>query len=151
MKQFFGGVPTDIEVKQLADKFGVPKTGQVVKYEEISAVIGCQRTDSRWQSVVTAWRKKLERESNVIMKAIENIGFEALTASGRVEFSAKVFKQAIRRTGRAANIAAKTNRSELNEEQRKVCDHIQNTGASLRLAAAQASRQINWDDEEKKS
>jgi len=150
-KQFFGGVPTDIEVKQLSEKFGVPVAGQVIKYQEISDAIGVQRVDGRWQSVVSAWRKKLERENNIIMKAIDNIGFEALNAAGRVELSAKVFKQAVRRTGRAANIAAQTNRAELNEDQKRVCDHIQNTGAALRLAAAQASRQIKWDDDEKKS
>ena len=146
-KQFFGGIPTDIEVKLLSDRFGVPKQGQIIKYDDITDVIKVQRTESRWGSVVSAWRKKLERENNIILTAVKNLGFEALTSSGRVDFSAKVFKQAIKRTGRAATIASKTNRKELSESERKVCDHIQNTGAALRLAAAQATRQINWEDD----
>jgi hypothetical protein len=150
-KQFFGGVPTDIEVKQLSERFGVPVAGQIVTYESITEAIKVDKSTYRWRTVVTAWRKKLEREHNIILKAIDNVGFEALNAAGRVELSARVFKQAVRRTGRAANIAAQTNRAELSEDQRKVCDHIQNTGAALRLAAAQASRQIKWDDDEKKA
>lgn len=146
-RSFFGGIPTDVDVEMITKAIGVPKVGDKVTYAQIESVLRLKRTENRFITVVSAWRRKMDREHNLLMKAIPGMAFEVLDASGRVDLSSKVFKQALKRTGKAVAIAARTDRKELTEEEKKVCDHIQRTGATLRLEASKAARQIDWHGE----
>lgn len=146
-KNFFGGIPTDVDVEMIVKAIGVPKVGDNISYAQLESILRLKRTENRFTTVINAWRRKMDREHNLLMKAIPGVAFEVLSASGRVDLSSKVFKQALKRTGRAVAIAARTDRKELTEEEKKVCDHIQKTGATLRLEASKAARQIDWHDE----
>jgi hypothetical protein len=144
-KLFLGGVPTDIDVEKLREHLGTLKHGDMIPYQEISDCLGIQKGECRWYSVVSAWRKRLDRENNILLKAIPNEGYRVLDGHGRVEASAWTYKKGLRRIHRATVIASKTDRNGLDENEIKTLDHIQNTGASLRLAAATAARQIDYD------
>ena len=142
----FGGIPTDIDVRRLQEKFGVPQPGESISYALISEVLGNSRTESRFWVVTGAWRRQLFRENNLVTEAIRNEGFEFLDAHRRVGHAVNRFKQGLRRVGRASLVAASTDRSNLAPEEARVCDHIQNTGAQVRLTAATAARQLTYVD-----
>ena len=57
---FFGGVPTDRDVKALI-ALGV-EPGMDLAYELVEKTIGVLRTEHRFGSVVTAWRRRVFRE-----------------------------------------------------------------------------------------
>lgn len=137
-----GGIPTDIDVERIIKEIGIPQPGDVVLYADIDRVLSMDRSNYRWKSVVMAWRKKMDREHNIILKARTNEGFVALDGSGRADFCGRVYKGGLRRITRAAVVATRTDRIGLSAEDVRTLDHIASTGASLRLAAATAARQI---------
>lgn len=145
-QMYFGGVPTDLDVEKLKTKFGVPAPGTAISYQAIAECLGISRNEFRWHSVVGAWRRHLDRQFNVILKAMKNDGFVALDPSGRVDYSGRKYKGGLRQVVRAATVAARTDRGSLSPEEVRVCDHIQNTGASLRLAAATAARSLKYEE-----
>ena len=146
---FKGGIPTDVDVNKLVDRIGIPEPGTIVDYDEIKAAIGINRSENRWYSVTTAWRKKLRREYNLELKAIANEGFMVLDPAGRVDYAAGCFKSGIRRIGRSAHIAEYTDRAKLNEEDRKVCEHLQRVAGLVRVTAATEARRLHYPDPEK--
>jgi hypothetical protein len=137
---FNGGVPTGPDVDKLFDKIGIPAVGTVIPYASVSAVIGCERDSSRFQSVVKAWRKRLFNAHNLILDTVANTGFVVLGNSQRVAFSANRFKQGLRRIRRSASIAAKTDSAGLAPEEVRARDHIVGVGAKLQLVAATEAR-----------
>lgn len=141
-----GGIPTELDVRKLEEKFGVPKPGQTISYQEIAACIGNSNKENRFWSVTNAWRNKLFRENNIVTEAIPNEGFEFLDAHKRVSHSVGKFKGGLRKIAKGSAVAASTDRAGLTQEEVRVCDHVQNTGAALRLAAATAARQISYQD-----
>lgn len=145
----FGGIPTDIDVRRLQEKFGVPKPGEFISYDLISECLGNSRTESRFWVVTGAWRRQLFRENNLVTEAIRNEGFEFLDSHKRVKHSVVKYKKGLRGVRRAADIAASTDRTNLAPEEVRVCDHVSNTGAQVRLWAATAAQQITYKDPEK--
>lgn len=143
-KIFFAGLPTGPDVQKLIDTLGMPSEGNHIPYADVEAVLGLTRKNDphRWASVTGAWRKRVEREANIILKAVSNQGYDALTPSGRVDHSGRTYKGGLKKIVRASNVAAGTDRTSLSPEEVRTCDHIQNTGAQLKLAAATAARQL---------
>mgnify|MGYP001320418575 CR=1 FL=1 len=145
---FNGGVPTDPEVNDLMEEIGVPRPGDIIPYTRIEAIIKTTRKRARWISVTTAWRKRLDRDHNILLKAVPNEGFEVLDNSGRVNFGGKLYKESLRRMGRAVKVVSTTDRSGLNDDEKRAADHIQKTGAQLRLVAQTAARDLSYPDPE---
>lgn len=141
-----GGIPSDVDVRRLQEKFRVPKPGDFISYAEITECLGNQRKESRFWTVTNSWRKKLFRENNIVTKAVRDEGFEFLDSHKRVTHSVDKFKGGLREVGRASLIAASTDRTELAPEEIRTCDHIQNMGAQIRLAVATAARQLTYVD-----
>ncbi len=73
-KLYFGGLPTEMDVRRLRDAF-TPKVGTGVTYEEIENVIGARYKSGRFDSVTSAWRRGLMRE-----------GFDTARYDGAVRF-----------------------------------------------------------------
>lgn len=143
---FLGGMPTDLDVQKLMDAFGVPEVGSLIGYDKIAEVIGHERGEGRWRSITVAWRKKLDRESNLILKAVNNEGYRVLDAKGRVDFGGRVYKSGLRRVYRASAICAKTAKNGLTEDEIRVCDHIQRVGATIRLTAASEAKKLQYPE-----
>lgn len=146
---FNGGISTEPEVNELFEKFGIPIAGQQFSYREIETVLRISRTATRWKSVVGAWRKRLFRQHNILLKAIPNEGFQAMGNSERVTFSSGLFKGGLKRLSQAATVASSTDRTGLSDEEKAAADHIQKTGANLRLAAQTAARQLVYPELDK--
>jgi hypothetical protein len=140
------GITTEPEVNDLIEKIGVPKPGDQISYIQVSEIIKVKRGTGRWHSIVGAWRKRLDNDHNILFKAISNEGFLVLDNAGRVTLGADKFKGGLRRIGRASSIVTRTDRTGLTEEEKRVADHIQRTGATLRLTAQTAARELKYPD-----
>lgn len=100
-RPFFGGVPTDPDVKKLEAQFGMPTPGTLISHHDIAACIGVPWRSSRYRTVVDRWRRKLMRESNVDTGAEPGVGIKVLTPPERLVASEKDFKGAVVDIGRA--------------------------------------------------
>lgn len=114
---FFGGIPTDAEVELLNDKFGVPEPGTMITYGEVEETIGREHGSNRWRSVTGRWRRELQKCHNIIMEAVPNEGFQALTPSGRVRHSESKIRSGTRSIRRGLIVASRTDTRELGEEE----------------------------------
>jgi len=139
---FFGGVPTAPDVKRIEDALGVPKEGTTIAWKHLEGIILCARTEYRFSSVVTAWRKKLEREHSVLMIAEAGTGLKAATPDERIDWSARKVKAGRRAIVRGASVALTTDAGRLSaacaETRAWICD----VPARLRLAEQCAARPI---------
>jgi len=99
---FFGGVPTEPDVRKLVDRFGTPEPG-IIAHEDVEAVLGHGRLTSRYRTVVWVWRRRLFRQSNIDMIAEPGVGFRVLTSGERVDVCVRDLGQTVtklRRGGR---------------------------------------------------
>lgn len=145
---FSAGVPTGPDVDRLIAKFGTPEEGTIVPYPEIMAVLGVERGSSRWGSVVTAWKKKLRRESNIEIKAVVNVGFECLDPHRRIDHAGSKYKGGMRAITRAADIAMTTRPEPLTQRELRAQTHLVMAGAAIKLAAATEAKKITYPDPE---
>ena len=129
------GIPTAPDVEKLVGAFPSLKEGDVVTYSDIENIIEKEKGTNRFNSVTFAWRKRLFRESNLVLDSIPNEGYKVLPPSERVGFSGRKFVGGLRTMGRAAAVAGMTERNKLSSEQIKTLDHIVRTTASLKLTA----------------
>lgn len=144
---FTDGIPTAPDVKRLVEKFGVPKYGDLISYDETAEVIGFEYRTPRWRTVTTAWRKQLYREHNVLIRAEAAKGFVAADPSERVHIAGSGYKGALRKVVRSGDIALRTDKTKLVSDEIRACDHIINAAAALKLAAAVAAKSMRLPDE----
>ena len=139
---FFGGIPTDEDVKKLEAAFGIPKEGADLPYAQVESVLHITRSENRWHSVTAAWRKKLWRTHNLKIACRSGEAFVCLAPMARVDFCAGRLKQNYRGIIRASEVARTTNRDALTPEARGRCDHYARVSATLRLAEMTVAKQI---------
>ena len=144
-KIYRGKLPTELDYVKLEQVLGVPYEGQLITYERLEEILGMNRQTSRFRSVVGAWRRKLAKEHNLVFKAVAGRGLECADNHSRVSLCARQHNSGLRHIARSSILAARTSRTGLPPEEVRVLDHIQNCGAQLRLAAATAARQLNYD------
>jgi len=129
----FGGMPTDAEVRQLMERFGVPTEGEEISYDAITEVIGYGNNPNRWRTVVAAWRKRLFRDSNIIMRAGGGM-FVVLDPAARVDHSISGMKAGARKVRRSERVIVRTERNRLDEGYKAKYDHAINSASAIRLA-----------------
>lgn len=142
----FGGIPTKLDVDKILAMWPDLKAKDIIPYQDIETLCEIKRRTCRWSVVTNAWRRRLESERNMLLRAGDG-QFEVLDNHGRVAMAGTTYKSALRKVGRSVVVAAKTDRTGLNPDEKRTVDHIQNTGAALRLSAMQEARRIKWDDE----
>jgi hypothetical protein len=142
-KLFFGGVPTAPDVNRLLKEYpgDVLVTGTVIPYEDIAAVINVQVEANRFKSVTGAWRKALENDFNIILKAGSPPGsFVVLSNGEKVDYSRGKLRSAVRASRRSLKISATVDLSQLDACERKEHDFNVNKAGSL-IAAGQIKGQ----------
>jgi hypothetical protein len=140
-----GGIPTDIDVRALQEAFGTPEPGDIILYPDISDCIKTEQATNRWKSVVGAWRRKLEIENNLLLTAIDSVGYRVMDNHERASYVAKSWKNALRQGFRAAARAARTPRKGLASEECRSLDHVANRGATVRLQENVAAKALRYD------
>jgi hypothetical protein len=144
-KVYFNGAPTGPDVRRLMDKWPKIKANDAFTYEEVEAVIEYKRDEYRFKSIVTAWRKKLYGQYNIILECIPTVGYEALDGSGRINKASKTLNYGLRRVRRAWSVAATTEKAQLTAGDMAACDHVVRTSALLLNRAKEEARKIKFN------
>ncbi len=141
-KPLFCGIPTKIDVDKLMDLFKRFKEGDIIPYTDVESVGSITRNTGRYGSVVSAWRRRLMREANALLIAVPNEGYRIAPPAERMTYSAAQTFQGRKRILRGSAVASATDPARLNEEHRKLRDHLQALPARLRLAELTAPKQL---------
>lgn len=144
MTTFNRGIPTEIDVIALIEAFGVPAVGQIIPHDSIESVVCVEKTKYRYKTVVAAWRRKLEREHNIIFRAVSGTGYEVLDSRGRVDLSGNKYKAGLRAVRRSSSIALRTDRRTLTKEEETVLDHIIRVNSTIQTVAATEARKLTY-------
>jgi len=141
MSNYFGGVPTDLDIKKIRSEFPdlALKDGQRISYEEIAGLIKEPVRSNRFRSVTTRWRKLIEEESNIIVGCVDGRAFVVLTDGQKLGLAGTKFRSAVKHTRRARKLLARTDRNKLSKEERERFDHQDRNTAAILLAAQQKS------------
>ncbi len=131
------GVPTKVDVDRLIDKFGVPTEGSLIAKSDIAKCINEREGSNRFNSVLSAWRKLLFREHNLLTVGDGAKNIRIAEPSERIDWAASRVASARRNVGRAVIVAHQTDAKRLCEDQRKVRDNITSMNAKrLEMAAS---------------
>lgn len=131
---YFGGVPTDGELKMLRDRW--PDTGlqpgQTITCEEIAAVIHVAVKTARFRTVTERWRRCVERGPVGLVVGRHEWAFHILKAGQVVNSNESDLRSAAKKARRAAVRGAKIDVLQLSEDERKRHDlHVAMTGKVL--------------------
>lgn len=140
-KPFFGGMPTEPDVKALQEAFPDVAKGETITHDAIEGVIRYSRQSGRYRIVVKAWRKHLLTTQNVDLGAIHGIGFRALNAEERINESIRGVRSGVRKTMRSVSRAsyARTDDPVLVSKQ----DLLRRYGAAMSAQAANTFKQLD--------
>jgi hypothetical protein len=133
-------MPTEPQVKQLLEVFGLPKPG-IIKHEEIERVINEKFRTRRYETVVKIWRKRLYREHNIDTTAERGVGVKVLTEPERIDASSKDFGSAVKKTARSHVRALKVVDEKLSEKDKYKADHLRRVTASVVGSATSSIRE----------
>jgi hypothetical protein len=141
-ENYFGGIPTKVDVERLIDEIGIPKEGDEIPYDRITQIIGVPRQSFRWGTVTSAWRKVLYQEHNLVTESVPGKAIKVLVPGERIRHSSTKYKNGMKTVYRAGDVAATTDISRLPSEQQRAATYIVNASATLRLAAAAQARKF---------
>lgn len=133
MALFRIGLPTDIDVKRLRERYPDNQLtpGKSITYAEVCAIIGVQsEKEGRFKSVTNAWRKKLMSESGIILSAKEQ-KFSVCDNSDKAQLSTNKTKSAVRAVRRSTIIGRLVDRKALTEDELRRFDTAQRYNASV--------------------
>ena len=134
-RTYFGGMPTDVDVRILREAFGVPAEGAEIAYADVADRIKAPVGSARFRTVTTRWRKQLQQDNDCFLVA-RNGAFRAATPSERLDVGEGKLRSGIRGIRRGGSIIDSTDRSRLTEDERKRADH----GSGVRTTMLQAGR-----------
>jgi hypothetical protein len=134
------GIPTKPDVDKLMDASVDLNAGDVLKYSIIEQLIGQSRKTNRALSIITAFRRRIYIERNILLTAAKNEGLRCANPVERVEVACKGVVQGRKKIMRAASVASTTAEAGLDSEQRKTRTHILNMPARLKLAQMTAPK-----------
>jgi hypothetical protein len=143
---FGAGVPTEPDVKRMIDKFGVPKEGTLIRYEQIEKVIGIEKATHRFRTVIHAWRKRMHADHNVVFIAVENQGLKAADPSERVTAASGKVRMGFRCIRRGSVIARTTDVVRLDATERRACEKLAEIDAKVLLAGVTAAKRLPSGD-----
>lgn len=124
------GRPVEPQVRKLIERFRVSR-GEVYRHADIESAIK-ERPDSlRYRTVTNAWRKAVLRDSGILMAAVPNVGFEALSAERQLKAAIGKMKSGGRSTRRGLNIADQTPEGELSDDLRASRQLVLTSGRRL--------------------
>lgn len=122
------GRSTAPQVRILRDKFPV-KRGDKVTKQQIAQAIGEEIDSNRWLTVVQAWRKQVERETGIYLRALPKEGYEACAGDDQVRGGMDKTRTAVRCLQRGVERASVVPEGELTEGGRMARLHM-----TMRLA-----------------
>lgn len=137
MNSYFGGIPTDIDVRAIREHWPDEslKVGEVIKHDDMEAILKCGRKSCRYKTVTARWRKLVENSTNKIIGAKRGEGFVVLSEREKVGLSGDKLRSAGRLARRSYIVAGRIDVKELSDDQRKELDFVNRKTAAVLTAA----------------
>lgn len=123
------------------EKWPEMNEGDAISKEEIAEVISENVNSCRFSTVVNAWRKKLDREYNVVTKG-RNGKIIVLDPHQRTDFTGRMMYSGIKRVARAGDVASRTDRSRLTDAGARSNDHQVRVTAMLKESYNREARRL---------
>jgi hypothetical protein len=142
-KLFFGGIPTDVDIRALRDAFpdsGLA-VGKLIGYEEVERVVRCKRASARFKTVTSRWRRLVEKDTGMIIGVEPTRGFVVLDDHEKLELSCQKVRSGVKFTRRGIRVAGHVERKGLSDEERRRYDLL-----TVRAAAILGAAQIRGND-----
>lgn len=108
-KLFLGGMPTDIDVRKLVERFGEPAIGVEIEHHEVEDCLGLNRKSARFRSVTLAWRRRLLKDHNIHLAAQPSVGFRSLDPAERISTALAGVQSGVRKQVRAVRGSDRVN------------------------------------------
>jgi hypothetical protein len=140
-KVYFAGLPTELDVRALWERYGVPPEGVAMPYDEVAAVIKTPVGGHRFKTVTGAWRRRLKRDHDIYLKA-EGGAFTMRTPSDRVSLGALKVRTGARAFGAAVKVISMTDRHRLTAQEIAQADHLMLVGGTVRAYAVASARRV---------
>ena len=123
-KPFFGGVPTDIDIKRLRDAFPSDqlKEGTLIPYSKVESVLELKRSECRFKTVTSRWRRIIENELGLVIKAKTNEGFYLCDDPAKLDVAGEKLRTAAKAAKRSMVVVARTDRNKLDDERKNDYD-----------------------------
>lgn len=142
---WFGGLPFGPDITRLLDKFGIPKSGDLIRYADIAATIGAEWKTTRFDAVVgdlhRGWRGQLMRDHNIdTVRDPDAQAVRVLTAPERITVGESDFKATVRKGRRTAIRVQVIPDEGLSDEQKKRRDHVRTVISRVYMVAANEAR-----------
>lgn len=141
-KMFFGGIPTEPDVKRLLAAFPEIVPDALIPYESVEKVLGTTRPTGRFRTITTAWRKRLEREQNFILVAVAGQGFRRLTEQDRSRMDTWRGVSHLRQFGRRTRDLCRVVTAAFSAQDLASHDHRTRCQLGLLEAARQTTKEI---------
>jgi hypothetical protein len=124
-KTYFGGIPTDIDIKKLNDNYPADalKAGDVIFYSEIEDLLKINRNDHRFKTVTTRWRSILERETGMRIGAYAGDTFKVMSESEKLVAVENKKRSVVRQVRKNRARTTMINPKELTEDERRRLEH----------------------------
>lgn len=130
---FRKGLPLEPDLQRLDERY--PKSllvpGFKIPYEEIAQVISCPVGSSRFATVTSAWRKRAEKQWNVIIGCLPKEAFVVLDGKQKVNLADDKLRSAGRMARRSLVISSRIMPSEIDEDGRKRLDFNARRASSI--------------------
>ena len=143
MSIFEGGIPWEIDIKKLVDRYGVPSADTLVTHSEVEACTGLTGKTSRYTAVLRGWRRRLFTQHNVDTIVDPGNGLKVLNPGERVEVSESGFKASIKDMRVSVLRAKVIPPDEITDpEMRKRRDHLEVVTSRIFMAAANEAKAL---------
>lgn len=138
-KLFFGGLPTDIEVRKLIEHYAVP-AARLYAYQELAEVCGhaWPQDRNRLKVVFTRWRKRLERDYQLVSEGLPGEGIKILAESERTQHGTRYARIGTRKARRGLVRIMLTDASKIDDPKaRAEAEHAQMVASRILPTLAQ--------------
>jgi len=142
--QFFGGIPTDIDIRALRDAYPPSSltVGRKITYAEIGGVIKTSPDSDRWRTVTGRWRRFLDAENGILLHAADGTHFTVSNDHEKLDLAGSKLLSAGRAVKRSFRVLGLTDRKALTEPERERHDHIAARAGAI-LAIKQVKRPVD--------
>ncbi len=137
------GRPTKIDDDKLIARFGVPQENETILWSEIIETTGLEKQEYRFGTVLTAWRKHLEQNHDILLYAIPGVGLAVADSNTKIDIAARKIELNDKGKKKWVERTFRVKASNLDEVRRDTQSRILTAyGAMLRLTTATAPKKL---------
>lgn len=142
-KVFRRGLPTDVDVKKLRDRFpdASLKPGFLISYTTLEETLGVPRHVSRFGNILRRWRTLVEAESGIIIGCRASVGLVVCDEPQKAQLSSDKYRIGMNSVKRGFVVASHVDVRQLSEDARKAFTHNTNVMANV-IAIAQVKKTL---------